>query len=229
MGRSNRVVWATKMTGRLVLYPFFRTERFGLENLPRGSAFILLPKHQRWEDIPLLSLATPRDLYYVAKHELFTTRFTHWFIRSLGGIPLNRDRPLQSRRSLKAVIEYLKQGEGVVVFPEGTYFVNEMGPGNVGMVRLILSRLTLPFVPVGIRYTREGWRTRVRIKFGEAFYGESMDSPKTFVEFMMGQIAELSGLPPREEAVIQRAGGRRRSVSGTRQAVSNPSSGRQNI
>ena len=96
--------------------PFFRLETDGIENLPQKSAFILLAKHQRWEDIPLLSLATPIPLYYVAKYDLFKNPISNWFLRSLGGIPLNRQRPLESRRSLQAIIGFLKKGEGVVVF-----------------------------------------------------------------------------------------------------------------
>jgi 1-acyl-sn-glycerol-3-phosphate acyltransferase len=172
----------------------------GLENLPAESAFILLPKHQRWEDIPLLALATPRRLYYVAKHELFKNPIGSWYVTSLGGIPLNRKRPLESRRFLTATIDYLKNGEGVVVFPEGTYYLSVMGPGQIGMVKFILSRLSLPFIPVGIRYTRDKWRMVVRIKFGKKFYATDGKPANSFLDNMMNEIAELSGLPSRHKA-----------------------------
>jgi 1-acyl-sn-glycerol-3-phosphate acyltransferase len=133
-----------------LLTPLFRIEIEGLKNLPRDSAFILLSKHQRWEDIPLLSLATPRPLYYIAKYELFKNALSNRFFSSLGGIPLNRQRPLESRRFLQTTIQLLEKGEGVVIFPEGTYYHNKMGPGQTGMVRCGRSRLKLPFIPVGI-------------------------------------------------------------------------------
>jgi 1-acyl-sn-glycerol-3-phosphate acyltransferase len=94
---------------RVLLTPFFRIEVTGLKNLPRDRAFILLPKHQRWEDIPLLGLATPRPLFYIAKYELFKNALSNWLISSLGGIPLNRQRPLESRRFLQATIELLEK------------------------------------------------------------------------------------------------------------------------
>ena len=185
---------ATKAFGNLFLLRLFRLETKGLENLPHDSAFVLLPKHQRWEDIPLLSLATPRPLYYVAKHELFATFISNWFLRSLGGIPLNRKRPLESRRSLQAIIEYLKEGEGMVVFPEGTYYRNRMGPGHPGIVRLILSRLSLPFIPVGMSYANQKGRVLVRICFGEPSYGDSSVRANEFFAHIMARIATLSGL-----------------------------------
>jgi 1-acyl-sn-glycerol-3-phosphate acyltransferase len=194
MGRKGWVFWITKTVGRVVLSPFFCLKAVGVKNLPQKSAFILLPKHQRWEDIPLLGLATPRPLHYIAKSELFTNPLSNWFLRSLGGIPLNRQRPLESRHSLKSLISLLREGEGAVVFPEGTYHSNKMGPGHVGIIRLILSRVTLPFIPVGVRYSRKGFRTLVQVNYGKPFYAEPGTSPNTLLDHMMKQIEELSGL-----------------------------------
>jgi len=153
-----------------------------------------LPKHQRWEDIPLLSLAASRPVHYVARYDLFENPFSDWFLRSLGGIPLNRQRPIESRRSIQAVIECLSSGEGVAVFPEGTYYRNRMGPGRVGIVKLMLSRFDLPFIPVGINYSPMGLRTHVRIKFGEPVYGNSARSARLFLSKVMDEIKVLSGL-----------------------------------
>jgi len=193
-GRNNWVLWSTKIVGRMLMSLSFCLERNGIENLPKKSAFILLPKHQRWVDIPLLGLATPRPLYYIAKHELFRNSLSNWFIRSLGGIPLNRKRPLESRGSIKAMVEFLEKGEGVVIFPEGTYFRNAMGPGHTGIVRYVISRLTLPFIPVGINYSGKGFRTLVRINFGKPIYTHSEISANIFLDDIMKEIAQLSGL-----------------------------------
>jgi 1-acyl-sn-glycerol-3-phosphate acyltransferase len=81
-----------------------------------------------------------------------------------------------------------------VIFPEGTYYRNKMGPGQTGMVRFVCSRLALPFVPVGINYSSPGARTLVRINFGKPFYANATLSVDTFVNSMMEKIAQLSGL-----------------------------------
>ena len=193
-GRNDLFLQLVKFIARILLMPFFRTEVVGIEHLPADRAFILLSKHQRWEDIPLLGIATPRPLYYIAKYELFKNAPASWFFHSLGGIPINRQRPLESRRFLQATIQLLKKGEGFVIFPEGTYYLAKMGPGHIGMVRFVLSRLTLPFIPVGINYATGRWRTRVRIHFGKAFHAEPALPASQFVNHMMKQIAELSGL-----------------------------------
>lgn len=180
---------------RAALSPFYRIEIEGDEYLPGKNAFILLPKHQCWQDIPIIALATPRPLYYIAKHELFKSRFSDWFFKSVGAIPLNREQPLKSRGSIRAMMEFLENGDGVVVFPEGTYYRNEMGPGKRGMVRLLVSRLSFPLIPVGINYSRNGFRILVRVQFGKAIYPDGSIAPNAVLDKVMKKIALLSGLP----------------------------------
>jgi 1-acyl-sn-glycerol-3-phosphate acyltransferase len=193
-GRKKAFLRVFRLLTRLLLWPFFHLEAHGMQNLPEDSAFILLVKHQRWEDIPLLGLATPRPLYYIAKYELFKNALSNWFISALGGIPLNRQRPLESRRFLQATIALLQKGEGIVIFPEGTYYRDKMGPGQIGMVKFVLSRLELPLIPVGITYMTGGRRTGVRINFGEAYHAGPALAAEVVVDRMMGEIAKLSGL-----------------------------------
>ena len=192
--RKKWVCDATKALIRITFSPFYLLETRGTEYLPRGKAFLMLPKHQCWQDIPLIAVATPRPLYYVAKHELFENPIISRLLKFQGGIPLNRQNPLKSRDAIRAMIHFLKKGEGVVVFPEGTYYPNRMGPGKGGILKLIISRLALPLVPVGFRYRKEGLRTRVTVSFGKPVYhGKQTSRDETFYQ-LMEIIAELSGL-----------------------------------
>lgn len=192
--RINPIVyWIIKGAARIYLAAFFEIHVEGQGNVPKRSAFILLPKHQRWEDIPLLGLGSPVPLYYVAKNELFMNRLSNWFMTSLGGIPLDRRRPLTSRNSIKAIVGLLKDQAGVVVFPEGTYYKNGMGSGHVGLIRVVRSRMDAPFIPTGIRYSGKGMRKVVEIKFGKALHWESGTEPEEFLSLAMRQIKALSG------------------------------------
>lgn len=183
-----------KAAARVFLAPFFEIHVEGQENVPERGSFILLPKHQRWEDVPLLGLASPLPLYYVAKNELFLNPLSKWFMTSLGGIPLDRRRPLASRDSIRIIVDLLKEGAGLVVFPEGTYYRNGMGSGHVGFIRLIRSQIEVPFFPVGIRYSGEGMRKRVEIKFGKPLYWGTATHPEEFLVLAMREIRVLSGL-----------------------------------
>jgi len=193
--RTNSLVYSiTKTAARVFLAPFFEIHVEGRENVPQRGSFILLPKHQRWEDVPLLALAVSRPLYYVAKIELFLNPLSSWFISSLGGIPLDRRRPLASRRSIRVLVDLLRGGGGLVLFPEGTYYRNCMGSGHVGLIRLICSQVRVPWIPVGIRYSREGIRRRVDIQFGNTIPWESSTTPEAFLAAAMQGIGTLSGL-----------------------------------
>jgi len=188
------IYFIIKAAARIFLAPFFEIQIEGQENIPKGGSFILLPKHQRWEDIPLLGLASPVPLYYVAKNELFLNPLSSWFMGSLGGIPLERRRPMASRSSIKTVVGLVKKGAGVVVFPEGTYYRNCVGSGQVGLIRLIHSQIEVPFIPVGIRYVGKGVRKQVEIKFGKTMSWESSAEPEDFLALAMKEIRVLSGL-----------------------------------
>lgn len=193
-GRGPLLLRLTRIAGRLILSTFFRLSVQGLSHLPRKGGFVLLPKHQRWEDVPLLSLAVPRPLHYVAKHELFLNPLSRRFFTALGGIPLNRARPLESRPFLRIVTGLLREGEGIVVFPEGTYYPGLMGPGRQGIVRMIRRRVPVSFVPVGIRYGETGIRRAVRIAFGRPIQGGAGMEEGAFFSAVMAEISRLSGL-----------------------------------
>jgi 1-acyl-sn-glycerol-3-phosphate acyltransferase len=197
--RKGRTFSAARLIARAFFSLLFKLTVRGEENLPLHNGFVLLTKHQRWEDIPLLGLATPRSLYYVAKQELFIIPPIGWFLSTLGGIPLNRSRPIESRQSLRFVQELLGKGEGVVVFPEGTYYKNRVGPGHVGLIRMIMSHSKAPFIPTGVRYEARGCHTEVQIKYGRPIYSDSSAHPDLFLGQIMKEIARLSGYLLKDE------------------------------
>jgi 1-acyl-sn-glycerol-3-phosphate acyltransferase len=174
-----------------LLAPFFRVQTSGAHYIPSKNGFLLLPKHQYWHDIPLLGLAAARPLYYIAKYELFQYPLISRLLKSLGGIPLNRQKPIHTRWSFRAAVEVLVKGNGLVLFPEGTYFQNSMGDGRSGMLKFILNRVQVPLIPVGVEYSSTRRPQEVYIRFG-APIKPSLQSIR--LEQVMDEIARLSGL-----------------------------------
>ncbi len=193
--RRNEVLYtAGRLLAGVVLKPFFRLTVSGTGNLPTEGGYVLLPKHQRWEDIPLLGLACPHPLYYVAKHELFASRPGSWFLKSLGGVPLHRANPLKTKRYLRDLIRLMSEGNPVAVFPEGTYYAGTVGRGQTGLVRFILKRCSPLFVPVGIAYAGGRGAYQVKIRFGRGCRVADAAQVDAFMAHMMRRIADLSGL-----------------------------------
>ena len=189
----NHTMWLTVYCLTKALFsPFFKIITVGRHHIPTSGGFILLPKHQCWQDIPLLGLAAGQPLYYIAKYELFRYPIINNWLRSLGGIPLNRKKPLHTRWSFRTAVQLLQHGRGLVLFPEGTYFKSSVGRGRGGMLRFITNRIQIPLIPVGIRYYRKDRKTQVKIRFGAPIkdaVGETM------IDRIMTEIAYLSSLP----------------------------------
>jgi 1-acyl-sn-glycerol-3-phosphate acyltransferase len=207
-GRKAPVVAFVKILAKVFMPAFFSLRSQGVENLPGQGPFVLLPKHQRWEDIPLLGLTASCPLYYVAKQELFDRPLSKWLITSLGGIPLNRQRPMESRHAIRCLQGLLEEGKRIVIFPEGTYFRGRMGAGQVGLLRLLRSRMRLAYIPVGIRYGEGKGRRIVEIRFGRAISEDPSLPVEAFLERIMGEIARLSGFlqpPPKVTGLVSRS------------------------
>jgi 1-acyl-sn-glycerol-3-phosphate acyltransferase len=69
-------------------------------------------------------------------------------LRSLHAIPVDQEGV--AKEGIKAIIDLLKAGQGVVVFPEGERsHTGQMQPLKPGIL-LVLKRMPVPIVPVGI-------------------------------------------------------------------------------
>jgi 1-acyl-sn-glycerol-3-phosphate acyltransferase len=183
----------------------YRLRIQGRENIPLSGPVIILPKHQRWTDIPLVGLAAlPRPCHYIAKRELFTMPGIRQIMTWLGGIPLDRQQPIKSRDSFRYVDSLLQRGEVIVLFPEGTYFPDTMGAGKYRLIEKMValqeqlkekySRPFIPFIPVGINYGREGLRPSVQVMVGGPLYCSCSSQAGEFTKTIMKAIALLSGI-----------------------------------
>lgn len=168
MSDSKISPWLTPLTYfvcfRLIVPLYFKAVTVeGQEHLPQTGAVIFAPTHRsRWDSILLAYAAgrwvTGRDLRYMALSNQ-TTGIQGWFVKRLGGFPVNRDHPGSS--SIRYSVELLKQEETLVLFPEGHIFIeDEIHPIQSGVARIALQVLSqkpdleLNIVPIRIRYDR---------------------------------------------------------------------------
>jgi len=123
----------------------FRYE--GGRNIPTTGPALLLANHESFLDPPLVGLTTTRPLHYLARKTLFVPGFGR-LIRALNAVPVDQDGV--AKEGLKTVIQLLREGKAVVVFPEGerslTGELGELKPG----IQLIIKKTLAPIIPVGI-------------------------------------------------------------------------------
>ena len=148
-----------------LLFPF---DAEGLENLPRDRAFILCPNHSNAVDPILVCLSLPRTvpIRIMAKKELMDKPLLGRFLAALGAFGV--DRGHSDIAALKTSIKAVKDGENLLIFPEGTR-VKE--PGEVqakGGVAMIALRTGAVLIPVYAGRRRKLLR-KTHIVFGEAY------------------------------------------------------------
>jgi len=201
MRRNSFVYITTKKIAQGVFSIFYRIETERKSALPDHGPMIILPKHQYWTDIPIISLAFEPLLYFVAKKELFKYPLIRDYLFFLGGLPVDRGQSIRSLDSFKTLVSLLKAGERIVIFPEGTYFRNEVGSGKSRLLKMILRfqldlGYPIPFIPVGIRYGgRSGWRRRVEVCIGCPLFAEKESDAISLTQQAMEEIRCLCRLP----------------------------------
>ena len=145
----------------------YRLEVVG--SVPPGAC-VVAANHESLLDPPLLALASPRPLHFLAKAELWRYRPGAWVMDALGGIPIRRDR--RDLLSLGRAEELLRAGESVAIFPQGTV---RGGAWTRGAARLALTT-GVPLVPVRIVGTARALSHRrigfpkIRIVVGEPIH-----------------------------------------------------------
>ncbi|MFB3884143.1 MAG: lysophospholipid acyltransferase family protein [Thermodesulfobacteriota bacterium] len=201
MERNPFVYLATRWIARVVFKSVYRIETEKEEVLPDQGPVIILPKHQYWTDIPVVSLAVKPLLHFVAKRELFKYPLIRNYLILLGGIPVDRQQTIRTLNSFRSLLSLLKDGQKIVIFPEGTYFRDGVGSGKSRLLRMILGfqeelQHEIPFVPVGIRYgERLGWRRRVEVRMGPPLFAEKESDAVSLTRRVMEEISRLCRLP----------------------------------
>ncbi len=184
---------------RQTLGRYFELEVRGLENLPVPGPAIICPKHQRWEDIPLIGMSLPPPLHYIAKVELFQQPVVRELLGAWGGVPIDRKRPRATLSSFKRLLPLLQERAYVVLFPEGTYVRGKVGPGKHRLIQMLLKLQhkdglgLLPFVPVGVRYRRGERGCKVEVSLGPALMAARPRQAPELTYRLMESIAWLSG------------------------------------
>lgn len=198
----------TKLIAAIIFHLCYRLRVQGVENIPHHGPVIILPKHQYWTDIPIVSLALRPQLNYVAKTELFKIPYVKTFISLLGGIPVDRERATKTKDSFRYILQLLRGNEYVVIFPEGTYYRGKVGKGKSRLIQMILRwqgyggannndtmEDHIPFVPMGIHYGGKGPRKIVTVKIGRPIFADGEDEAPSLTDQIIESVARLSDLP----------------------------------
>jgi len=158
---------------------FFKMGKIsGWENIPTAGGVIIASNHISYFDPPILGSCTPREVHYLAKWELFKFKPFGSFLRSVNAIPIKRN--VIDRQALIESLEILKQGQALLVFPEGTRNLRaKLLPPKFGVGKLALEA-GVPIVPAHIANSQKPTRAFLSGKPIEVKFGPPI--PKTWLE-----------------------------------------------
>lgn len=146
----------------------------GLENLPEQEGVVIASNHRSYADPVLLTMYMKRPVKYMAKEELFRNKLFAAFIRMLGAFPVKRGSG--DLKVIEDSVNILKNGNNLVIFPEGTRSKeNKVGRGKTG-VAMIAAKSGADILPVGICFegNKLKFRSRLTVKIGKLIKYEEL-------------------------------------------------------
>lgn len=216
------VYHATRWLVRAALVPLMRLDVRGAGNVPRRGPLIVACNHLHNFDPAVVGSVFPRNLFYMAKKELFAVPVLGPVIHFYGAFEI--DRGAADRAALRYAVHVVEDGEALFMFPEGTRSLTGRIERVLPGAAFVALRTGAPILPVAVTGTqtlpldekaakagrkRRG-RARVTVTFGTPFHltpgpdGKRPDM-RSATDEMMRHVAAL--LPPEYRGIYAGAAG----------------------
>ena len=212
MNLSYRLGWTFF---RLWYATYFRWRVFNPERVPGTGAVILASNHASFLDPPLIGSGLHRAINYLARESLFRFPGIGALLRSWNSVPVDRDGG--GAAGLRAILDRLLAGGGIILFPEGTRTHDgQLQPARSG-IGLVVIKSTAPVVPVRVFGTYEAYGRhikfprpkRIAVKYGqpmtfEKLRAEAKSCSKPRLKEIYQEVADeimaaIAKLEPRED------------------------------
>lgn len=160
---------------RFLFKLFCNVNIIGAENVPEEGGLILAVNHLSRLDPPLVyGLLDRKELTALVANKYLTYPFFRWIVNVVGGIWVDREDA--DIHALRVARDYLKNGGGLGIAPEGTRSrTGALIPAKTG-VAYLAEKAGVPIVPVAISGTEAAVkqilklrRPQITMQFGELF------------------------------------------------------------
>jgi 1-acyl-sn-glycerol-3-phosphate acyltransferase len=201
---------------RFLFHLLTKVELEGLEHIPGEGGYLVVSNHVSIFEPPLLGAFWPRRLEIVGAVDVLNRPVQGQIMRWYGTLEVHRGEA--DRSLLLAVLNCLRAGSPVLIFPEGGRSHDPgLRPGWAGPA-WIAARANVPVVPVGIAGTesvvnklKRLQRAHLRLRVGPSLQlppvpfrsSQRKQILSTNTDRIMHAIAEL--LPPSHHGVYSRA------------------------
>ena len=139
---------------------YFSLECHGLEHIPNGKPYIIMPNHTSHLDTLTVITALGTKAYRLwtlaARDYWFATPLQGWFARTcLNALPIEREGNFtEFLQDLRIANEVMAQHNGLLIFPEGTRSLDgNLQPFKPGVLSLFIYGPSVPIIPAYIEGT----------------------------------------------------------------------------
>ena len=134
---------------RILFFFVFRIKITGRENIPKSGGFVIVSNHKSNFDPFMVAFITRRPVHFMAKSELFDTKFKNWLFTEAKTIKVSRGS--NDIGAMKKSLSVLKKGEILGIFPEGTRVKDGSYEGKAKSGAVMLAhRSKVNILPVSI-------------------------------------------------------------------------------
>ncbi len=189
----------------LLVHSIYSLKKKGLEHLPDRGAAVLVCNHVSFVDAVVLMGISPRPIRFVMDYKIFSTPFMSWFFRQAKVIPIAsaKDDPVMMEQAFADVSNALRNGDLVLIFPEGGITrdgeINRFRPG----VTRILQSDPVPVIPLalcglwGSFFSRHAGTLMMRLRgaFSRIMVnaGAPVPAAQATPEYLQQRVTELRG------------------------------------
>ncbi len=158
---------------KVVFLVMFNVNTEGKENIPHGGGHIVASNHISWADPILIGMYIKTPNAYISKMELFKNKLVALLLTLLQAFPVTRGSG--ETGFIDKSVKFLRKGDNLVIFPEGT----RSKTGNIGRAKTGVSHIAVasyaPVVPVSVKCDGKlRFRAKVTVTYGKAIPAEKL-------------------------------------------------------
>lgn len=133
---------------KLLARMFFSMRVIHPERMVESGPLLIAVNHSSFFDPPLAGICSKRGVFYLARKTLLKWPFFGPLFPAMNVIPVERDGNDMS--ALREVIKKVKEGNAVLLFPEGTRSIDgKLQPARAG-IGLVIAKTGAPVLPMRI-------------------------------------------------------------------------------
>ncbi len=181
------------------------------QHLATSGAAVLACNHVSFIDALLLMAASPRPIYFMMDHRIFSVPVLGWLFRLAKAIPIapHKEDPQVYAAAFERAVQVLRSGNLLAIFPEGGLTRDgQLQPFKGGIVKILkraqVEGIEVPVIPMAlthlwgsyfsrieqggamVRPFRRGWFNRVGLNVGAPLPAQGL-TPRA----LQAQVAQL--------------------------------------